>query len=399
MRDFSFDRLGRFFVRALLGAILLSSSAVWAGESDEVAPAPPSIGADVPLTYFGPAPSQVQKELIGPYQFLKSGTLDQDAATITLPLYRGETLNGKNIWYVVTDTTDKFNAEGLGINHAPKLAYADVGKGARTARITKLKEGLGLIFNSGTVDFKPERAITPGNAPDYFPPKSFQPGSVGDANYSPLVKVVNGGGHIYNAPVVAFDVSAKALNKFCKGSPDYKIVHDKVVSICPEEATVTLALTTGFSFARPVLYLSTEANDPLPATLEGSTYAPGLRSIPTGGDDSLFSAVERLFLAVNGPVGKENPQRQGLNSALSDGGSPLSVLGGIPTIATDYSPLWDVNPYVWTKEAIDKGYRSRLYEEFDILGKVQRGWLTGLDGKEFGSVGFIVNCPIVFRFL
>ena len=28
---------------------------------DDVAPAPPSIGAAVPLTYFGPAPSTVQK--------------------------------------------------------------------------------------------------------------------------------------------------------------------------------------------------------------------------------------------------------------------------------------------------------------------------------------------------
>ncbi|MGH9986449.1 MAG: hypothetical protein ACRD8W_21100 [Nitrososphaeraceae archaeon] len=28
-------------------------------QDSDVAPAPPSIGADVPLTYFGPAPSEV----------------------------------------------------------------------------------------------------------------------------------------------------------------------------------------------------------------------------------------------------------------------------------------------------------------------------------------------------
>ena len=33
------------------------------------------------------------------------------------------------------------------------------------------------------------------------------------------------------------------------------------------------------------------------------------------------------------PTGKDNPQRQGFNSALTDGLSPLNVLGGIPTIA------------------------------------------------------------------
>ena len=45
------------------------------------------------------------------------------------------------------------------------------------------------------------------------------------------------------------------------GRPDRRFVHDKVVSISidpqkPFASTVTLGLTTGFSFAKPVLYLS-----------------------------------------------------------------------------------------------------------------------------------------------
>jgi hypothetical protein len=78
---------------------------------------------------------------------------------------------------------------------------------------------------------------------------------------------------------------------------------------------------------------------------------------------------------------------------------PLNVLGGIPTIATDYSPLWDVNLGEWTQEAIDNVYRSRVTEEFQILGLVQDGWITGPGGAPYGSVGMVVNCPIVFRFL
>jgi hypothetical protein len=88
-----------------------------------------------------------------------------------------------------------------------------------------------------------------------------------------------------------------------------------------------------------------------------------------------------------------------LNSALSDGASPLNVLGGIPTVATDYSPLWDLNPAVWTQQAVTSGYRARMTEEFAILGLVEKGFLTGLNGQKFGSVGLIVNCPIVYRFL
>src|SRR5918997_3790665 len=56
---------------------------------DGVRPAPPSIGADVPLTYFAPAPSTDNPGLIGPLQLLRSGPIDLDEGTITLPLYEG----------------------------------------------------------------------------------------------------------------------------------------------------------------------------------------------------------------------------------------------------------------------------------------------------------------------
>ena len=105
-------------------------------------------------------------------------------------------------------------------------------------------------------------------------------------------------------------------------------------------------------------------------------------------------------MTINGPTGAGNPQRQGLNTALlGEGRGPLNVLGGIPTVATDYSPLWDVNLGEWTQEAIDNGYRSRVTEEFQILGLVQQGWITGPGGAPYGSIGVVVNCPIVWRFL
>jgi hypothetical protein len=45
------------------------------------------------------------------------------------------------------------------------------------------------------------------------------------------------------------------------------------------------------------------------------------------------------------------------------------------------------------------GYRSRIIEEFQILGFVEKGWITGPSGAPYGSAGIIVNCPIVYRFL
>ncbi len=373
-------------------------------DDDDVAPAPPSIGADVPVTYFGPPPTSVNPRLIGPLQLLTAGALDTETGTITLPLYEGELADsGQRIWYILVDTTDRDNAAALGLNFAAKLQYADSGRAVRTARY---EEEQFLVFDQGTVDFSPVHSVTPGSPPaDPFPPVAFTPGSRGDADYSPLVRIENAGGHIYNAPMVAFDVDGATLDAFCDGVPPggYDLVHDRVVSICPSEQTVTLQLVQGFSFGRPVLYMTTEANVEMAAAMERGTFAPALADVDVGADDSAFSAVERLFAFTNGAtndvVGDINPQRQGFNSALSGEGGPLNVLGGVPTIATDYSPLWDVNAGRWTDDAIRLGYRSRMTEEFAILGMAARGFLTAPDGGPYGSTGIIVNCPIVHRFL
>jgi hypothetical protein len=405
---------------------------------DLLEPPPPSIGADVPVTYFGPAPSSVNRNLIGPLTLLTAGTLDLEAspATITLPLYEGRLArpgaanDGASIWYVVTDTSDKENAAALGLNFSAKLNFSDAPPEMATMLMqTAVREAFYdkagiLVFDQGSVDFSPERMVSPGSTDvsgtsNLLTSLSFQPGSVGsdststDGFYSPLVEIVNAGSHVYNAPMVSFGTQASDLEPYCDGisaaeeTAAKAIVHDKVVSICPgqsgEPGTVTLALTTGFSFGRPVLYLSTDASADIAASLEAAIFVPALANVAVGRDDSLFSAVERIFGFTNGPtnnfVDEVNPQRQGFNSAIVGQGGPLNVLGGIPTVATDYSPLWDLNLGEWTQEAIDAGYRSRMTEEFAILGMVTRGFVTGPGGAEYGSTGIIINCPIVHRFL
>mmetsp|Transcript_21794 Transcript_21794/g.24324 ORF Transcript_21794/g.24324 Transcript_21794/m.24324 type:complete len:427 (-) Transcript_21794:55-1335(-) len=392
------------------------------GVGDDVRPAPASIGADIPLSYFGPPPSAIQPELIGPFQLLKSGVVNEETGTIQLPLYLGYVGSGyerEKQWYILTDSTDGGNAEALGLNHSPKLRYAN-GPGVRNARLIRNV----LYFQRGKVDFSPERRVVPDSGENAFPPIEAQAGSVGDKYYTPLVLIENAGMETYNAPVVAGDVDAAVLRQYCDGIPAEKLqearryVHDDVVAICPDDdnplfGLVTLRLVPGFSFARPVLYLSTDVSDMAIAAVETATFSPALSTIVVGGDDGAFSAVERLFAVRNGYTGQDvntanlpdgpgevvHPARQGLNSALLDGFSPLNVLGGIPTIATDYSPLWDVNLGEWTPYAVANGYRVRWLEEFQILGFVQSGFVTGPDGSDFGSTGVIVNCPIVHRFL
>src|SRR4051812_37086668 len=137
--------------------------------ADNSQPAPPSIGADIPLTYFGPAPSSLDPELVGPKQLLRSGTLDTNAGTITLPLYQGKLKDGRAVWYILTDTNDKGNADALGLNYSTKLTYAAVGKAIRTATLEK---DATLTFKAGAVDFTPEPNVVPGDGENPFPPKT-----------------------------------------------------------------------------------------------------------------------------------------------------------------------------------------------------------------------------------
>jgi hypothetical protein len=357
-------------------------------------PAPPSVGATVPLTYFGPSPSETNPSLVGPVQLLKSGTVDTAHGTITLPLYLGHMKGSKkNVWYILTDVDDPNVAAELGLNFSAKLTFAS--NAARTA--TLAADGT-LVFDKGTVDFSPVRNIVPGPSGAEFPPASAVPGAVGDADYSPFVQVTNAGGVIYNAPIVAFNVDASQIN-FPDGNVDYTKVHDEVVAIDPINQTVTINLINGFSFGRPVWYLSMDTSIPLGAAIEHNTFAPLMQQLHLGTDDSFSSPIERIFIGTNGPESGacNNPLRQGLSADLADGARPNNVLGGIPTIALDYSPAWDAQLFEWTKDAIDNGFRGQVREEFQILTFVQDGLITGPGGAPFGSSGFSINCPIAQR--
>ena len=324
---------------------------------------------------------------------LDTGQVDATVGTITIPLYKGTVKStGKTAWYILTDVSDPGIAAELGLNFSAKMNNITT-----AARTGNLGPDGNIIFDKGTVNFAPKRDIVPGPEGAEFPPKSFTPGEVGDASYSPYVRIANGGGVVYNAPMIAYDVDASQIN-FPNGNVDYTKVHDAVQAIDPIGMTVTLALVNGFSFGRPVWYISMDASIPLAAAIEHNTYAPLMGNLLLGNDDSAGSPIERIFIATNGQEGCDNPQRQGLSADLNDGHRPNNTLGGIPTLALDYSPAWDANLYTWTDDAINKGYRQQLREEFQILTYAADGLIMGASQTApFGSAGFSINCPIVQR--
>ncbi len=97
--------------------------------------------------------------------FLDSAmALDRREGTITLPLHRGRH-DGATVWYVVTESSNRDDAERRGVNHAEKLTNA-----LGTAAVQAARRVRGALVFTGTVDFGPERVVVPGQAPDFFPP-------------------------------------------------------------------------------------------------------------------------------------------------------------------------------------------------------------------------------------
>jgi hypothetical protein len=320
---------------------------------------------------------------------------------VKLPLYVGLTPLGLPTYYVVTESSNATDAQQRGVNFSPKLANALGTKAVQQATPLNPKAPFikQLFQFSGTVDFSPTQVVVPGQAPNFFPPSQFAPGSVGDATYSPLI--TTGNGIVLDAPQIA----------------NLSGVGDSVVSLDLVHRSVTVTLFAGFYEDHPVLYTRFSASDPLLAAIESITYTPNLNAAPgIASDDPATSAREAIVPIVNGQTGVNNPQRQGLNSALAGEGAPLNIIQEEPADPSDpssqfYSPVWDVTPGVWTNAAIAAGLQLRLtsvdttttssvpsVEQHAQAGNlVSAPFAAGPYNPTVGlnAAGFVSLCPVV----
>jgi hypothetical protein len=364
--------------------------------------------------------------------------VDLSKETVRLPLYKGVaykgTPNQETVWYVLLDASDAGLAHDLGVNYAPKLANIAINDPEAVQTVTlesptpdQNKFGQAVVDFQGAPDFSPARVAEPG--PNGFPLANFQPGAVAGVGYSPFIRIA-GSDVVYNAPIVA------------TGDGPFDVVHhtntgDRVLGIHLagpqpqgqyEDNWADLLFVKGFDAGQPILYISTDAGQPLTSVLERSTYVPALdKAAYNGGDDFLGSARERLFGFVNGQTGPDNPNAQGfvnlvkdghasedasaVNTALIDalrnGGDLLNVFGDFPTLsdprhADAYSPLWDAQLGLWTDKAVKEGLNTRQIDEVQVfnLAASRPDLITGINPATgqpapYGATGVDINCAVI----
>ncbi|MEJ7740821.1 MAG: hypothetical protein WKF97_25670 [Chitinophagaceae bacterium] len=309
---------------------------------------------------------------------------------VTLPVYKGIGPSGNPTYFIITEGADYKVAKMMGLNFAPKLVN---GRGTTGSQQVTIKNG--MIRFKGDVDFSPVRSLEPGIFPNTFPPAKAQPGSVGDAEYSPLIVLPSGS-------VMSASIVANSTGK-----------HDHLVSIDYVKGTVVFELLDGFEGGEQFYYhLVTESSDMGAATIERGTYTPRLGKLPMFGKSmpNDKSALLGFAPTANGETGANNPERQGLNSTILDGNAfdPINVFPLDPDNNkqenNNYSPMWDAHIYVWTDAAIQAGKRRRVKSITDLKGLFTEGLVTNAPANTGDPNPFIaglkptrviINCPVI----
>jgi hypothetical protein len=81
-------------------------------------------------------------------------------ASVTLPLFRGLSPQGKDVFYIITDASDFDVARQMGVNYAPKLAQAIGSPGVQNVTLED-----GVMKFAGDVDFSLEYKVVPADPP------------------------------------------------------------------------------------------------------------------------------------------------------------------------------------------------------------------------------------------
>ena len=283
--------------------------------------------------------------------------VDLSKETVRLPLYKGDA-QGKTVWFVLLDASDSGLAHDLGINFAPKLGNIGIGcpecvqtvtLDAPTPAAEPVRRKPSSISKARPISARPRRATRARRVPaGPVPARSSRRSRLQPVH--PDRRFADG---VQRADRRHRRRPVRRRSPHEHRRPRPRRPHRRALAPGQfAESWVDMLFVKGFDAGQPIVYISTDAGQPLTAVLERSTYVPALdKAAYNGGDDFLGSARERLFGFINGQTGADNKQAQGFVhlakdghvaedasasntafiDALRNGGDLLNVFGDFPT--------------------------------------------------------------------
>ena len=339
-----------------------------------------------------------------------------EGPTVRFPLFQGwETPEGgepRESYYIITESSDRAQAEALGIIWSPRMADALGGNGVQSATWT---EDGRLIFE-GSVDFSPTRSLTAGGASDDgllvgFPPAAVTPGAVADAQWSSYVRLPSG--VVINAQVMANSTGTHDRIPHGNGTAQENADNLNNPNLDRDGGAVVLQLLDGWHDGRPYYFhIVTDTSADGPAAIELGVLAPRLNEIPTfglfpGGAMLPFSPTANGILpSANNPDGF-----QGLNTPSLSNRQINDPTNTFPIDPSDsrYSPMWDAHITEFTVPAEDRVILRSFEQINDLLADGTlipfrgNGAAVTNDGENVLSTGAnrltptgaIINCPVI----
>ncbi len=327
--------------------------------------------------------------------------------TARFPMFKGweTTPNGpRELYYVITEASDRDTARELGVIFAPRMADAIGSGGEQNATWTD--DGR-LVFE-GSVDFSPKRSLVPGGAEGLlfgFPPAQVNPGAIADAAWSSYVVLPSG--VVINAQPVANSTGIHDRIPNPEGNGPEQEDDLNNPNFAPDQASVVMQLLDGWQDGRPYYFhIVTDTSDPAPATIELGVFAPRLAQLPTFG---LFPGGSMLPFSptANGrTVDTDGNGVQGLNAASLSDRQVQDPTNTFPIDPRDerYAPMWDAHITEFTVPEEERPILKSFDQINELLaegilipfrGNANPSPLANSLSDLLTATGAIINCPVI----
>jgi hypothetical protein len=306
-----------------------------------------------------------------------------------IPMHQGF-YNGGDVYYIITDSSDKTHADVISKNQKWKVELAPLLKNAPAKALSKTYMFTNGISGGGVHGYQSEVFTSTPAQPDVYSALTshvhvtWKDGTAprvlnsekaiidaekkGEISLSPLEVVLN-------MPQIIWPDGQMMVKTDKTLSDDTPYVGGQVLDIDTKGKTVTFIAHRGWGpDGRTIYYIVTDATPSGPAEMMGVTSAPTSASLIAN------SAAVDLFQFTNGIKGS----------------GPMGFQAGIASGAlgdADYSPMWRINVIGW-KDANN----AALLENISDITAYQKAGLIDISLARPMDSDHIVNCPFIDPF-